>query len=304
MMGGRNACGSGVPGNWIKRILLSRGDPELGRAPSRGDAADARCARHPRVARWCVRPGYGAPEHASRTLARESRRADVPIQASGSREGWRALAEAFAASEASPSHGDGGPDEFFLPRLFFFMAVSGGTITDIRRLDGRIAWPGASRTLLRGAHASYVLGPIPRSTIWQAARGCANLALFGPTDRALWGPGGARTTGRRGRRSGTIQHRHKVGLVQNPFDVPALSARAATQRLDSRAMHGRAVAASGSWAEEDQRNWRRPNTPGRRGRAVEQRTVWMARWQANAANRARTMIAQNLTPRMGGARTL
>ena len=81
-------------------------------------------------------------------------------------------------------------------------------------------WP---ETVALLSNASLYVGPDTSVTHLAAATGCATIALFGPLDPREWGPwpiGGLQTPWAK---SGTIQHRGNIWLVQNP--LPCLPCR-------------------------------------------------------------------------------
>lgn len=81
-------------------------------------------------------------------------------------------------------------------------------------------WP---ETVALLSKASLYVGPDTSVTHLAAATGCPTIALFGPLDPREWGPwpvGGLQVPWAK---SGTIQHRGNVWLVQNP--LPCLPCR-------------------------------------------------------------------------------
>ncbi len=123
--------------------------------------------------------------------------------------GWRALAGELAARGLAVV-ATGGPSDADRRQL-------DGIWTDrsaVRRLDGALTFPDLA-ALIAGARV-YV-GPDTSVTHLAAATGCPTVALLGPTDPRLWAPwpiGGLRVSWQK---SGTIQRRGNVWVVQNPL---------------------------------------------------------------------------------------
>ena len=164
---------------------------------------------------------------------------------------------------------------------------------EVRRLDGRLRWPEIA-ALLRAARL-YV-GPDTSVTHLAAASGCPTVALFGPTDPRLWGPWPARGLPTPWAASGTIQRRHNVWLVQNPLPCLPCQHEGCDSRLDSRAQCLDELSPRQVLAAADAG----PRHRSRRGSAMAQRPIWMARRQHGGRDRATMMIRlTNLTPRMG-----
>jgi len=84
----------------------------------------------------------------------------------------------------------------------------------IMRLDGTLTWPELS-ALLRGA-AIYV-GPDTSVTHLAAGVGAPTVALYGPVSPSLMGPWPVGGLEKPWARTGTIQHRGNVWVVQNPL---------------------------------------------------------------------------------------
>jgi heptosyltransferase-3 len=123
-------------------------------------------------------------------------------------EGWRALAAALAGrglrviATGGPSEGERG----------YLDAIWAGTA--VLRFDGRLDWRQLTGLL---AGAKVYAGPDTSVTHLAAAAGCPTVALYGPTDPDLWGPWPSGGLPSPWVRSGTIQRRGNVWLVQQPL---------------------------------------------------------------------------------------
>jgi len=226
LLGGRTHAGPVWPGNWIKRILLSRAVPAVAgvhRVEEMLRIADALAI--PRVGEVVCPAGMLAPEHAVAAPYAVIHAAPMFRYKQWTREGWRALANALRQRGLAVVATGGPDDRAYLDDVW-------RDDPDIRRLDGRLRWP-AIAALLRGARL-YV-GPDTSVTHLAAASGCPTLALFGPTDPRLWGPWPAHGLPTPWAASGTIQHRHNVWLVQNPLPCMPCQNEGCDKRLDSRA---------------------------------------------------------------------
>ena len=176
LLGGRTHAGPVWPGNWIKRILLSRGVPAVAgvhRVEEMLRIADALAI--PRVGEVVCPAGMLAPEHAVAGPYAVIHAAPMFRYKQWTREGWRALADALRQRGLAVVATGGPDDRTYLDDVW-------RDDPDIRRLDGRLRWP-AIAALLRGARL-YV-GPDTSVTHLAAASGCPTLALFGPTDPRL-----------------------------------------------------------------------------------------------------------------------
>jgi heptosyltransferase-3 len=123
--------------------------------------------------------------------------------------GWRALAGELAERGLAVA-ATGGPSE--ADRRYLDGIWTG--LPAVRRLDGALTFPDLA-ALIAGARV-YV-GPDTSVTHLAAATGCPTVALLGPTDPRLWAPwpiGGLRVSWEK---SGTIQRRGNVWVVQNPL---------------------------------------------------------------------------------------
>jgi len=124
------------------------------------------------------------------------------------REGWRALADDLRARglKLIATGGPGAAERAYLDDIFAGI--------EITRADGQLSWPELS-SLLAGAR--LFAGPDTSVTHLAAAAGCPTVTLFGPTDPARWGPWPASGLTEPWLRSGTMQRRGNVFLVQNPL---------------------------------------------------------------------------------------
>jgi heptosyltransferase-3 len=125
-------------------------------------------------------------------------------------EGWRSLARALAERGLTVV-ATGGPDaaeKEYLDRIW------NGASPPIVRRDGVLGWPQLTE-LLRGA--CVFVGPDTSMTHLAAGAGAPTVALYGPASPSIIGPwpiGGLATPWAR---SGTIQNRGNVWVVQNPL---------------------------------------------------------------------------------------
>jgi heptosyltransferase III len=125
-------------------------------------------------------------------------------------DGWRALAQALA-DRGLTVVATGGPDpaeKEYLDRVW-----QAATPPIVRR-DGALGWPDIA-ALLR--YAAVYVGPDTSVTHLAAGVGTPTVALYGPASPSLIGPwpvGGLETPWAR---SGTVQHRGNVWVVQNPL---------------------------------------------------------------------------------------
>ena len=140
------------------------------------------------------------------------------------REGWRAIAE-HAARRGLAIVATGGPgadERLYLDDVWRDMPV--------RRVDGRLAWPQLAALL---TEARVYVGPDTSVTHLAAAAGCPTVALYGPTDPAVWGPWPQKGLQDNWQSSGTIQHRGNVWLVQNPLDCMPCGKEGCLRHLES-----------------------------------------------------------------------
>lgn len=140
-------------------------------------------------------------------------------------EGWRALAGALAERGLAVV-ATGGPS--VADRRYLDDICAG--VPAVRRLDGRLSFAELA-TLIAGARV-YV-GPDTSVTHLAAATGCPTVALLGPTDPRLWAPwpqGGLRIAWER---SGRIQRRGNVWVVQNPQPCLPCQLEGCDRRIDS-----------------------------------------------------------------------
>jgi heptosyltransferase III len=124
--------------------------------------------------------------------------------------GWRALARELAnrGLNVAVTGGSSAMEKQYLDRIWR------GLDPPVMRFDGVLRWPELT-VLLRDA-AVYI-GPDTSMTHLAAGAGAPTVALYGPASPSLIGPwpiGGLQTPWAR---SGRIQHRGNVWLVQNPL---------------------------------------------------------------------------------------
>jgi heptosyltransferase III len=124
--------------------------------------------------------------------------------------GWRALARGLAdrGLVVAATGGSSPAEKDYLDRLW------GGPEPAVVRLDGALRWPELTE-LLRNA-AVYV-GPDTSVTHLAAGAGAPTVALYGPASPSLIGPwpvGGLQAPWAR---SGRVQRRGNVWVVQNPL---------------------------------------------------------------------------------------
>jgi heptosyltransferase-3 len=125
------------------------------------------------------------------------------------REGWHALIRHLGARGLRVVI-SGGPaqDE----RAYLDSVLDGLDVEACLRVDGR--WSlGQTADVLR--HAALYVGPDTATTHLAAACGTPTVAIFGPTDPAIWGPWPVRD-GAPYARAATQQRRGNVLLLQNP----------------------------------------------------------------------------------------
>jgi heptosyltransferase-3 len=140
--------------------------------------------------------------------------------------GWRGLAATLhRRGFGIVVTGGRGADE-----AAYLDALWGGCDVPVQRFDGRLSWPELA-ALLRGA-AVYV-GPDTSVTHLAAAIGVPCVALYGPVDPLLIGPWPVGGLDRPWERSGTIQHRGNVRVVQNPLPCLPCERLGCLNQLDS-----------------------------------------------------------------------
>jgi heptosyltransferase-3 len=137
-------------------------------------------------------------------------------------DGWRALAAALRQRGFEPVITGAPSDRAYLD------TICGDA--NVLRLDGKLDWP--EITALIGGARVYV-GPDTAITHLAAATGTPTVALYGPTDPRLWGPWPSGGLDQPWQRSGTIQHRGNVWLVQNPLPCMPCQLEGCERRLDS-----------------------------------------------------------------------
>lgn len=124
-------------------------------------------------------------------------------------EGWRALIEALQAQGLRVVVSGGPGDE---ERRYLAAVLQGTTASRCVRVDGALSFAQLADLLRR---ASLYVGPDTATTHLAAACGTPTVALYGPTDPAIWGPWPARE-GSAFRRVEPLQRRGNVLLLQNP----------------------------------------------------------------------------------------
>jgi len=124
-------------------------------------------------------------------------------------EGWGGLAAALAQRglQVCVTGGPAAAERDYIDRV-----LQGAP--QVTRLDGRLGWHEIA-ALMHGARV--FVGPDTSVTHLAAASGAPTVALFGPTDPTLWGPWPAEGLPDPWARTGTIQRRGNVWLVQNPL---------------------------------------------------------------------------------------
>jgi len=129
-------------------------------------------------------------------------------------EGWRALLQALQAQglHVVVSGGPGEPERTYLDRV-----LQGEAARRCVRIDGRLSMAELADVLRR---ASLFVGPDTATTHLAAACATPTVALYGPTDPAIWGPWPARE-GCAYRRVAPEQRRGNVLLLQNR-DLPCV----------------------------------------------------------------------------------
>jgi heptosyltransferase III len=124
-------------------------------------------------------------------------------------EGWRALIRALRAQNMRVviSGGPGSEERAYLDSV-----LRGVETTHVTRIDGRLSLAQAADVLRL---ASLYVGPDTATTHLAAACGTPTVALYGPTDPAIWGPWPA-SGGTNYLRVDAQQRRGNVLLLQNP----------------------------------------------------------------------------------------
>lgn len=197
-------------GAWWKRRLL---DHPVGSAP--GDHRVVELLRLAGALGVAPRPELVAPTSKSAVARPEGRYAVLHANPMyrfrrWTDDGWRALAQALAARGLAVL-ATGGPDpaeRAYLDRLW------GPLDAVVERLDGKLDWPQLA-SLIGGA--AVFVGPDTSMTHLAAASGCPTVAIYGPAGPHLIGPwpvGGLKLPWAR---TGTVQHRSNVWVVQHPL---------------------------------------------------------------------------------------
>ncbi len=123
--------------------------------------------------------------------------------------GWRALIDALCQQELRVAISGGpGTDE----RAYVDSVLEKVEATRYKRVDGRLSLAQTADVLRM---ASLYVGPDTATTHLAAACGTPTVALYGPTDPAIWGPWPARD-GTSYKRVEAQQRRGNVLLLQNP----------------------------------------------------------------------------------------
>lgn len=140
------------------------------------------------------------------------------------REGWRDVARHLAGRglDLVATGGPGAEERAYLDEIWRDIPI--------RRLDGQLSWPELA-TLLAGARV-YV-GPDTSVTHLAAAAGCPTVALYGPTDPQIWGPWPSDGLREPWNKTGTVQQRGNVWLLQNPLPCMPCQQEGCLRRLDS-----------------------------------------------------------------------
>jgi heptosyltransferase-3 len=124
-------------------------------------------------------------------------------------EGWRARIHALRAQKMRVviSGGPGSEERAYLDSV-----LQGVESTHVTRIDGRLSLAQAADVLRL---ASLYVGPDTATTHLAAACATPTVALYGPTDPAIWGPWPA-SGGKNYLRVDAQQRRSNVLLLQNP----------------------------------------------------------------------------------------
>jgi heptosyltransferase-3 len=125
-------------------------------------------------------------------------------------EGWRALATALM-QRGLAIVATGGPAKIerdYLDRVWNPLGSA------VERMDGKLDW--GELTQLLSAAVVYA-GPDTSMTHLAAAAGCPTVAIYGPTSPHVIGPWPVGGLSEPWARSGTIQNRGNVWVVQNPL---------------------------------------------------------------------------------------
>ncbi len=140
--------------------------------------------------------------------------------------GWRTLAQALAERGLAvvTTGGRDAGERAYLDTLW----TSAGS--SVERLDGRLDWPELAALL---AGAAICIGIDTSMTHLAAAAGCPTVALFGPTDRRLWGTWPLGVPDRPWDVTGLVQNRSNVGLVQNTPPCPPCQREGCERHVDS-----------------------------------------------------------------------
>jgi heptosyltransferase-3 len=124
-------------------------------------------------------------------------------------EGWRTLIDALRSRQLRVViTGGPGSDE----RAYLDTLLQGVDASRYARLDGRLSFAQTADVLRL---ATLYVGPDTATTHLAAACGTPTVALYGPTDPAIWGPWPVRD-GAAYRRVESQQRRGNVLLLQNP----------------------------------------------------------------------------------------
>jgi len=140
-------------------------------------------------------------------------------------EGWRALAQALAASGLCVV-ATGGPAPAERAYLDF---IWNGTCV-IRR-DGQLGWGELAGVI---SSARVFIGPDTSVTHLAAATGCPTVALYGPTDPRLWGPWPIHGLSEPWAATGAMQRRGNIFLVQHAFPCTPCQLEGCERSLESR----------------------------------------------------------------------
>lgn len=141
-------------------------------------------------------------------------------------EGWRDIARHLAGCglEIVATGGPSAEEQAYLDDIWRDIKIP------LRRMEGQLTWPELA-TLLAGARV--YAGPDTSVTHLAAATGCPTVALYGPTDPRVWGPWPRDGLVSPWDKTGTVQQRGNVWLLQNPLPCMPCQLEGCLRRLDS-----------------------------------------------------------------------
>ena len=123
-------------------------------------------------------------------------------------DGWRSLAAALL-QRGLQVFATGGPAENERRSLDDVWGSENGVVV---RKDGKLDWRELAELI---AGAEIYVGPDTSVTHLAAATGCPTVALYGPTDPVLWGPWPKAGLKQNWAKSGIVQRRNNVWLIQH-----------------------------------------------------------------------------------------